>query len=239
MKVAICDDDKNVQQEYVREVKRIADECGLHVEIATYDSGEELLFHIEKNIGQIDLCLIDISMPGRNGLLISRELRSDKYHYTGTIVFVTASREYALDAFDVGAMHYIVKNETTAAKRSEILKRAIRLSADNAMHYVLFRNSSEYRNIDIRSITYFEVKDHLITVYYGEKESFEFYTTMAKLEVMMMPYHFMRIYRSIIVSVDQVSHIVGSEVVLRDGKHLPIGRSYLKDLKEYQASQMT
>lgn len=106
------------------------------------------------------------------------------------------------------------------------------LSAGNESRYVMFRNSTKYRNIEIGSIEYFEVKDHLITVHYGENESFSFYTTMAKLEAMMMPYHFARIHRSTIVSVDKIVNMIGGSVVLCSGKTLPVGRSYLKILKE-------
>ena len=93
--------------------------------------------------------------------------------------------------------------------------------------------AGETRNIPLTDILYFEVIRRIITVHYGS-EAFEFYSTMGKLENMLSQKGFVRIHRAFIVGHRHVASIKNNEVVMRDGTRLPVGRTYLKKLREKQ-----
>ena len=114
MRIAICDDEKNIR-ELIK--GKIANQYP-NANIIFYNSGEELLLSDE----HIDILFLDIQMSGKNGMETARELR--KKDKSVIIIFVTAAEEYVFQAFDVGAFHYIVKpiNDT---KFTEVLHRAI------------------------------------------------------------------------------------------------------------------
>lgn len=76
---------------------------GLHTGIRVFFSGEELV----GESGEYDVLLLDLMLPGMDGVEVAR-----RFGGRSRIIFVTAYKEYALDAFDVGAVHYLVKPVT-------------------------------------------------------------------------------------------------------------------------------
>ena len=232
MRVAICDDDKNIQTRYAAMVRRIAAEQGLNVEVNCYDSGDEFIFKLNDS-PICDLCIMDISMPGRSGVEVARALR-EEHHYDGTLLFLTNSPDFMLDAFDVDAAHYIVKNHTPQEKQEKILRRVIEIAGGNDIQYAVFHNITGYRSIAISSIFYFEVVDHVMTVHYGEGQTFEFYASMSKTEAMMAPYRFIRTHRNLLVSAGHIVSYKGSssggDVVLTNGECVSVSRSFYPDV---------
>jgi DNA-binding LytR/AlgR family response regulator len=99
MRIAICDDEKEIRELLASKVKNICPKA----KIFLYGTGEELL----AETGQPDLLFLDIQMPGMDGMDTARALR--KKDQDTILIFVTAIEEYVFQAFDVGAFHYIVK----------------------------------------------------------------------------------------------------------------------------------
>lgn len=99
MRIAVCDDEKEVQMLLSSKIERLYPE----VSVVCYGSGEELLLAEEV----FDILLLDIQMAGRNGMETAVELR--KKNRDTILIFITALEEYVFQAFDVGAFHYLVK----------------------------------------------------------------------------------------------------------------------------------
>lgn len=170
-------------------------------------------------------------MPGINGIETGLKLRQAPFHFHGEIVFVTVSSDYAIDAFDVQAFHYIVKGITSTEKTNAILTNALNKAVEKEQEFILLKGIGEYRNIPIQSIYYFEVFQRIITVHYDNNEQFEFYSSIGKLEITVLPKGFLRIHRSYIVSVPQIKTFNSTSLTLMNGKELPVGRKYLPNLK--------
>lgn len=119
--IAICDDEKDIQQILSRDVETYCADHGISCQITCYDSGEEML---GSNAARTpDILFLDIQMSGRNGMEIARELRRQKEDTI--LIFVTAISEYVYEAFDVDALHYLVK-PFPAEKLREVLGKALR-----------------------------------------------------------------------------------------------------------------
>lgn len=103
--IAICDDDKSLQNILRQKIEKHCAEHSVPCQISCYDSGEEVLGLPAAQTP--DLLFLDIQMSGRNGMEIARELR--KHHRDIILIFVTALSEYVYEAFDVSAFHYLVK----------------------------------------------------------------------------------------------------------------------------------
>ena len=95
MRIAICDDEKNIRELIGNKVEKQYPEA----EIVFFSSGEELLL----SDTHIDILFLDIQMSGRDGMETARELRQRNNDVI--IVFVTAVEEYVFQAFDVGALN--------------------------------------------------------------------------------------------------------------------------------------
>ena len=79
-------------------------------------------------------------------------------------------------------------------------------------------------------IRYFEIMQKIVTVYYSDT-SFEFVSTMGKLENLLFAKGFVRISRSYMVSTKYIASFSYDKVIMADGTELPVGRKYYKDLK--------
>ncbi len=100
MKIAVCDDEKETRNMFAVKLRKLFPDA----ELLLYRSGEELLL----SDAEPDILLLDIQMPGYNGMETARKLRSR--NRKTIIIFVTAMADYVFEAFDVGAFHYLMKS---------------------------------------------------------------------------------------------------------------------------------
>lgn len=122
MQIIICDDEKSIQSLLRKKTTRFFAEKNIPCEILCCGSGEEVL-SLAKQGKTIDLLFLDIQMPGKNGMEIAKTLR--RQHRDLLIIFVTALSEYVYEAFDVDALHYLVK-PFDDEKLFQVLDKAVR-----------------------------------------------------------------------------------------------------------------
>lgn len=232
MKIAICDDHFTEIKKYEEIFHKIAKEHKLHLDIIHYESGQQMLFDFETNQQKFaDIIILDIHMPGFSGIETALELR--KYRYSGEIIFLTVSKKHMLEAFDVEALHYIIKNETSVHKVETIFLRAIKKASEKKQENILFTAGGEYRNIAINSIHYFDIYKKIVTVHYADLQTFEFYCpSLEKVEKQLDGLGFIRIHRGYLVSLSKIIHCSYDMILLNNQETLPVGRKYHPLLKE-------
>lgn len=230
MRVVLCDDNAKEREYFSNLTKAIAEQSNIFIDFSVYESAENLLFELEDEIEKIDVFLLDINMPKLSGMELAVKLRERGFN--GEIVFLTVSKEHILNAFDVRAFNYIVKGETSLEKTQNIISDVLKLCKEKSEEYILFTGIGEYRNIAISSIKYFEIKGKIVTVYYGAGKSFEFISTMTKLENLLYAKNFIRVHKSFLVSTLAIANHSFKEVVLKDGTTIPLGRTYYADIKK-------
>ena len=104
MKVAIVDDLKTELEMLRGYLMDFAVAESKEFDISTYESGDRFL---EDFSGQFDLILMDIDMPGLNGIDTARAIR--KVDESVVLMFVTAMPQYALTGYEVDAIDYVIK----------------------------------------------------------------------------------------------------------------------------------
>ena len=195
-----------------------------------------------------ELLFLDIQMPGMDGFELLRQLGSAT---PPNVVFVTAYDKYAVAAFEVQAVDYLLKpfdrprfhqavdrvrkrrsdggaQEELATKLSALLQQ---LSADGEpLQRIMLKSSGRITFLKTSEITWLEAADNYVRVHSG-KESHLIRETMTNLEGRLDRKQFVRIHRSVIVNIDAVAEIRAlfhgdHSVLLRDGTELPFGRSY-------------
>jgi len=232
MKIAICDEHLTDIKEYEEIFRKIAKEHKFHFDSIYYENGQQILLNFEMNRKQFaEIILMDIHMPGFSGIETALELR--QYGYSGEIIFLTSSKNYMLDAFDVEALHYIVKNETPTHKVEKIFLRAIKKASEKRQENILFTAGGEYRNVAVNSIRYFVIYKKIVTVHYADHQTFEFYCpSLEKIEKQLEFLGFIRIHRGYLVSLSKIIYCSYDMVLLDNQEELPIGRKYYPLLKE-------
>jgi len=102
--LALCDDDKDQLSELLLLLREYIGNRDIRV--SQFSSAEELFLTVQTQ-GQFDIYLLDVVMPGMNGIELGLRLREEKD--PGLIVYLTTSSEYAVDSYLVRAFHYLLK----------------------------------------------------------------------------------------------------------------------------------
>lgn len=226
--VYLCDDNKTILDKYNRMLSDIAGTHGLSVNIQTFTSGEQLLFHVEDMDARPDIIYLDILMGGDNGLKVARRLRD--MGCLAEIIFLTANPEYVFDSFDSAPAHYILKDKTTAERFCEIFfKTAIKAEAKSkAVFYC--ENGSVKKQIPIAQISYFEVQNRTVTVHY-KNFSFDFYAHMEDIQEKLNTKTFVRVHRSFLVHLQYIEQMNKNSLLLSTGETIPVGITYIKSVR--------
>jgi len=228
LRAIICDDNEQVCKEYSKKLSELAKKHDINFELEACSSGRTLLFKFEEPNFSVDVIFLDIHMPEMTGEEVAIRLR--ELGYENEIIFLTVSEKHFFHAFNVDALHYIVKGKTSDEDFELVFLKSVKAIEEKNQEYVLFTAGGETRNILVRKIKYFEVFKKLITVYYDDT-SFRFYSSLDKLEKQLEPFGFFRVHKSYLISLNYIEKITSKEVILRDETVLPVGRKNYTLLK--------
>lgn len=229
MKIALCDDNKEIIEKFKGVLQDIINKESLEISIRTFSSGENLLFELDENINEFDILYLDIEMGNINGIETAEVLR--KKGCQSIIIFLTDNEKYVFQSFDVFPLHYILKSDITYEKFKEILFRAMEHKKKKDDEVFLCEFQDVKKIIPLNQIQYFDVQNRIITVHYIDGE-FSFYSKLDKIHEELKGKWFIRIHRSFIVNLHFVDRIVMKSLYLTTEEELPIGTTYLKTLKE-------
>ena len=227
MRIAICDDEKNIRELIGNKVEKQYPKA----EIVFFSSGEELL----SSDVHIDILFLDIQMSGRDGMETARELRQRNNDVI--IIFVTAVEEYVFQAFDVGAFNYIVK-PIDDAKFTDVLQRAVDgLDSQNKVvkepeeKYVMINNSGVHTKVILDDIVYAEVFNRKVVIHKLNDE-IEYYGKMSDLEALAGD-SFFRPHRAYLINFKYVEKYDATTIYLEKGTVLMAKQNYPEFVKKY------
>ena len=223
LSLAICDDDPVTLRYLAEKAAGWGAERGHVLSIFPCPSAEALLFAMEDR-GGWDILLLDIEMPGMDGMTLSKRLRArDK---SLVIVFITGYPEYMQEGYDVGALHYLLK-PVREEKLFEVLDRAAELK-EEAPPALYLSSGRESEKILLRDVLYAESDGHYVRLHTagGEKR---FRATVPEAEKLLGK-DFFRVSRSYLVPLARVKTVSRNDVTLDDGTALPLGKGICDQL---------
>jgi two-component system LytT family response regulator len=192
---------------------------------------------------QPDLVLLDVQMPECDGLTVSRRLRPPR----PLVVFVTAFDKFAVEAFDVQAVDYLLKPVSDVRLGAAIDRVRRRLATTSPQHAsrgvsrmaevgprrwldrLPIRSEGCVELVAVADIDWLEAADNYVVVHAGRKNHV-LRDTLTRLERDLDPAVFVRIHRSTIVRVDRIVRLDVAmrgdyDVRLRDGTALVLSRT--------------
>lgn len=134
------------------------------------------------------------------------------------------------DSFDVSPTHYILKETVTDSRFREIFFKAAILSEKKSKELFSCENSSVKKQIPITQISYFEVRNRIITVHY-DSNTFDFYSKMENIENELGKKNFIRVHRSYLVHLPYIEQLNKDSIILITGEVVPVGITYSKNIK--------
>lgn len=231
-RIAVCDDESYYREELCTLLTTFENECGNQFEIHTFSSGEELLKNWNSKIFHI--VILDVEMNQMSGIDVAKEIR--KSDEDVIILFATSYENYALNAYEVSAMGYLVK-PVSYLKLKKLLSKAI-----IALDYLHDREAANVRYIEVKvkyekviievnKIIYIE-KRRNVSIIHTKDNEYTSYDTLAQLYEKIDINKFVYVHQGYIVNFDLIQEVAKSTVILRDYIEVPISRKYYKDVKE-------
>ena len=231
MRIVICDNDVLCAEKCKSMLEKLSKKHDVNSTIEIVKSGKALIFCLETKFSKMDLVYLDVNMPDGDGLTTARELR--KRNSAVDIVFYTVDETHAIEGYDVGALNYILKGKSDDDKFENVFLKAKSRAEERTTEIIALSCAGEHRNIQIKDILYFEVKDHIITVHYKNMENydkFEFYSTLKKIEESLYGFGMQRIHNSYLVSPKYMLKKNQRQVEMTNGETLPVGKSFRKKI---------
>lgn len=211
-------------------------------------NGREVIAALKKN--RFDVLFLDIQMPGKGGFDVIEQVGPAQMPVT---VFVTAHNEYAVQAFEVHALDYLTKPVEPERLKATLVRVKERIASQAALmtheqikavlsglesggvprrdfpKRLLVHNGARDSFVNVNDIAWIEAADYYACLHVGTK-SFMLRETIKELSHTLDPVKFVRIHRSIIVNVEQVSEIFREgqsegSVVLKTGQRLRMSKA--------------
>ena len=227
--IAICDDEIAQCCHIEGIVKKILNRVEVPYTIHQFHSGKALLQAVE----DFDIVFLDIMMSEPDGMQTARLMR-EKKNYQGNFVFISSSREYALEAFDVDAVSYLLK-PVDEKKVSRILQKLLIQSKSQPQEFIIINKERQKIKILLNNICYFEVKGRKVDVHTTDG-TVTYYEQIGNLEKMLYGKAFFRCHKSYIVHLKYVNSYTKQELILDNGERIMIAkRRYEAFGKEFLA----
>lgn len=225
LSIAVCDDEVIACCKIAGKIKELLTEMKISCIIRQFNSGQELL-QVQESF---DMIFLDIIMRNPNGMKTARIL---KQKTPDTIlVFVSSSREYVFDAYDVEAFQYLLK-PVDDKKLKSVLQKALLKAQDRSQEFLIISSERQKRKLFLDDIYYFEIKGRKIDVH-GTGGIFTYYEQIGVLEGILASKGFFRCHKSYLINLKYVDTYSHQEIVLDNGERIVIAkRRYEKFTKE-------
>lgn len=217
MNIAICDDDqqscgmlKIMLNEYSSR-KELTD-----INISVFNDGNDLLDAVQENQG-FDICILDIVMPTVSGIDLGVKLRDSGYN--GVIIYLTASKDYALDSYKVKAFNYILKPiipEDLYATLDDALKALVNKTDRN----IIVKTKEGNVRVSTNNILYVELCKRILIYHLTNGSSIEsIYIRVPFSEAtkdLLEDKHFIQCGAGNVINISKVTMVSNEEITFKD-----------------------
>jgi len=203
-----------------------------------FDDAPEALEYVRQV--KPDLIFLDISMPQLDGMSFARQLR--QWGVDSRVIFVTAHREYAVEAFELEAFDYLLK--PFSEDRLELLLNKLSALDPVEISYpekLTLWKSEKMRVVPVTELCYIEVREREVHIFTKE-DAFVVVSSISSFQKKLDPKKFFRCHRSFVVNLDKIEEIIPwfnhtYQLKLKDIESpIPVSRHYLSEFKQIMGS---
>jgi len=227
--VAVCDDEITECYNLSLKIREILAEMEVPCIVRQFTSTVKLLEAVEG----FDIIFLDIIMDGLNGLKAAKLFR--KRAFDKLLIFVSSSRDYVFEAYDVEAFHYLVK-PVEDKKLQNVLERAVLKTEKQFSDFIMISRERQQKKLFLKDIFYFEIKGRVIYAHKA-KEELDFYEQIGILEKSLSKKGFCRCHKSYLVNLKYVDGYTRQEILLENGERIAVSKRrydvFCRELMEY------
>lgn len=201
--------------------------------VRTFKYPKEAILYLQNN--KIDLLFLDIQMPEIDGFGVLSKLENPPM-----IVFTTARPDYAVKAYELNVLDYLLK-PISISRFDKTIDKAIEYAkyvsiTDKAemsrLDYLMINSDFQVHKIRFKDILLIEGLSEYVKIHCLSGATFITLASLKKLETELEEFTFLRVHKSFIINSKHIKSFTNSEIILINEKKIPIGRIYRKDVKE-------
>ena len=227
MKIAICDDEEVFIDSTCALVEQWAEENNISLMLFQFTNGDDLIDAHRKEC--MDLIILDVMMPLLNGIDTARELRDADQ--TVSIIFLTSSREFAVDSYEVKAFNYLIK-PVDAEKLYGVLDDFLK-TLNQPKNIFIAQVGNVFLQMLVSDVDYLEAQNKQVLFHMSDGRTIaarERFSTCA--EVFSTENGFCRCHRCYIVNLSRVKQFSKSEIITFNHASIPVSRNSYAAFKE-------
>ena len=222
VEIAICDDCSTDAEALMKTCEET--EVGENNKYYTYSSGKDLLNSVDGG-KHYDIVFLDVDMPGFDGISTGKLLRRQKSDVV--IIFVTSHPEFAIDAFECEAFHYLLKPCETSTLREVLYRALTRLRLIN--RYIMVKSKDRKVKLPISDIYYVESLNRHI-IYHMKDETVSTCEKLGDVVNTLKDLGFCRVHQGFIVNLEKIKSFGRDNVTLMDGRQVMMSQRKKRDV---------
>lgn len=224
--VAICEDDIIFSEAQEKICREIFNKFNIESHISVFNNGNDFLknyFELQK---RFNLILLDIVMDGTNGMELAKTIR--KHDDETAIIFITSSMDYALQGYDVKALHYLIKPVDSTR-----LERIILTDYKNRFqnNFFEFKSGSAKLRIPVDDIISLETTGRRVEVTLPDKTHY-YSGKLTELLKELPSERFIRCHQAFAVNINNIRELTRQDAVTVTGKTIPVSRTFMKAVQQ-------
>lgn len=221
MRMAICDDDRNLIQEMRPRIFEYANKHRLDLVIDQFFAGEELIVSTVK----YDIIVLDYQMPGIDGMNTARILRGRNNNCT--IIFLTNYPDFVYESFEVNTFRFL-KKPLDYDKLFDAFDDYFKMYGND--YPIILQCNRENISLNTNEIVYLEAMNKSCLIHL-KKGTLQCSKTMATVRKQLPKLHFYKVNRAFIINFNFIAKYDNDNITLKTGEKIHITRNYLTAFK--------
>lgn len=220
IKVAICED-SDIDRDILGEIVGfLMDDRGIDYQVDLYRNGEELVSCYKNK--PYDLIFLDIMMNEIDGIETGKLIRG--MDGSVEIVYCTSSSDFAIAAYEVHAMGYLVK-PYEPGRIGAVIDYFIQKHPQEEKNYIEVKSKRKSLIIPYKDIIHLESDNKVVYIYTTTQGAVKVYNKLDTLEKELKDERFLRCHQSYLVNMQYVAGLVDSDFIMIDNRMIPIRKS--------------
>lgn len=230
LSIAVCDDNIATCCNIAAKIKDIMAQMNVPCVIRQFNTGQALL----QSPDVFDIAFLDIIMHEPDGMAAAQSLRRKLPDII--LIFISSSREYVFDAYDVEAFQYLLK-PIDGQKLKNVLQKAVCKTETHSHEYMIISIERQMKKLLLDDICYFEIRGRKIDVH-AKDGILTYYEQIGVLEKRLQGKGFCRCHKSYLINLKHVDTYNRQEVILDNGDKIILAKRRYEDFTKEVLSYM-
>ncbi len=226
IEIAVCDDEVTSSNIIAEVISGVFKQQSIETNISVFTSIRQLEWELQEKV--FDLLLLDIDMPGMDGITFGKKLR-DEDNLTD-IIFVSNREDKVFESFKVSPICFIRKSHLL-----EDIPNAVTLflgKRKSGKKKLIIKTKERMMAVLVERIIYIEGGRNHQTIHMDGEEDIEIRRSMQELEMELEDCGFIRVHKGFLVNCDYIELIDSSVIYLTGGETVPLSRRKAQDVKK-------